>query len=371
MKILLVIAEMARGGAEQMVLLLADGLVARAHEAVLAAAPGPLDAEVAAVGIGRHNLRPPSRAPVPVASSLAHLAWVIRRTRPDVVHAHNVRIGGMTAIAARLAAPRSPTPVLVTLHGVAPREYRAAARILRLADHVTAVSMDTATCLEEAGLRRDRLTVVRNAVKVAPPSDRSVLERLDAELGLTQAPLVVIVGRLVAVKAHVRFLTAVERVQRVHPEIRYLIVGDGPLRQMLEERARQLGVAKVVRFTGLRSDVPAIISRADLMVFSSDSEGLSIAALEALAAGVPVVSTPVEGMNELLGRGAGIVVDSHDAGALARGILAGLEDPAGRAAMGAAGRRLVAEEFSPGTMLRDYEALYRRLTQPEASTDAR
>ena len=112
--------------------------------------------------------------------------------------------------------------------------------------------------------------------------------------------------------------------------------------------------------TGIRGDATTIIARSDLLVFSSDWEGLSIAALEALARGVPVVSTAVEGTRELLSEGAGVVVP-HEEEALAAAIVECLGDPARRSELGATGRRLHRERFSSARMAAAYRTLYERL----------
>ena len=141
--------------------------------------------------------------------------------------------------------------------------------------------------------------------------------------------MVSVVGRLVPQKAHDRFLRAAKIVRESVPEARFLIVGDGELRASTEALAAELGLADAVLFTGIRGDATTIIARSDLLVFSSTWEGLSIAALEALARGVPVVSTAVEGTRELLSEGAGVVVP-HDDEALAAAIVECLGDPAKR-----------------------------------------
>jgi glycosyltransferase involved in cell wall biosynthesis len=187
------------------------------------------------------------------------------------------------------------------------------------------------------------------------------MRALDAELGLhPDSPVVSVVGRLVAQKAHDRFLRAAKLVHQKVPRAKFLIVGDGELRAPTEALAGRLGLADAVVFTGIRADATTIIARSDLLVFSSDWEGLSIAALEALARGVPVVSTAVEGTRELLSEGAGVVVP-HEDEALAAAIVECLGDPERRAELGATGRRIHRERFSTARMAAVYRTLYERL----------
>jgi glycosyltransferase involved in cell wall biosynthesis len=165
------------------------------------------------------------------------------------------------------------------------------------------------------------------------------------------------VGRLVPQKAHARLLEAIAASRRRGVEARFLIVGDGPLRDDLERRAHALGLDGAVRFTGTRSDSRAIIARSDLVVFSSDWEGLAVAAIEALAAGVPVISTDVAGSAELLSTGAGLVVP-RDPDAIAEAVAGLLADAPRRERMAAEGRRVHAERHAAERMADSYRAVY-------------
>ena len=139
-------------------------------------------------------------------------------------------------------------------------------------------------------------------------------------------------------------------------------MGDGPLRGALEEQVRALGLGARVTLTGVRHDVPALLRRADLIAFSSDWEGLPLVALEALAAGTPVVSTPVEGMAELTAGGAATVIGEATAAALAEAITGLLAEPAALDERGERGRLHVEARYSPAAMLGAYEALYGELS---------
>ena len=180
---------------------------------------------------------------------------------------------------------------------------------------------------------------------------------LVAELRPVPGPLVVAVGRLVAEKNHARFLEAMTVVAARHPTARFVVVGDGPLRQQLEAQAATLGLSGRLGFTGWRDDAPAIAAAADVVVFSSDSEGRSIAALEALAAGTPVVTTPAPGMAELVLPSAGVVTASMSADELGRAVAGLLADPAALAAMGRRAAQSVAGA-SIEAMLDEYEQVY-------------
>jgi glycosyltransferase involved in cell wall biosynthesis len=359
MRLEFVISEMGVGGAERVVVDLARAAVARGDELALLGAPGRLDRELGDVPMRRIAL-PTSRSPRSLATGVGRIARATHRFSPDLIHSHNVRVTALARIGARLAGTSRP-PLLTTYHGVPHEEVDSAARILRLADLVACVSDDLREQLAARGFPDRRLAVVPNGVPNPTPLEESTVRRLDAELGLASgAGVVSVVGRLVAQKAHDRFLRAAAIVKERLPRTRFLVVGDGPLRAEDEALAAELGLGDSVLFTGLRDDAPAIIARSDLLVFSSDWEGLSIAALEAMARGVPVVSTAVEGTRELLSEGAGVVVPHEDA-ALAAAIADCLDDPTRRAALGATGRRLYLERFSTARMAAAYATLYERL----------
>jgi glycosyltransferase involved in cell wall biosynthesis len=344
MRVLLASPGMGLGGAERVVGGLADGLLARGHDVAVSGAPGPLDASLTP-GVGRIVLPERGRSPLGALEWTLRLAPRLRVWRPDIIHAHNAKAAVSAAAAARLArGPRRP-PVLATHHGAATAGEARAARVLaRAADVVVCVSD------ELAGAFPRPVRVIHNGVPPAPPSDPAAL---DAELGLAGAPLVAAVGRLVPEKGPERFLRAAALVHAAEPAARFAVVGDGPLRAELEALARELGLA--VSFTGARTDARALLARADVLVVASDSEGQSLVTLEALAAGTPVVSTPVAGMAGLAGVS---VVGAFTPEALAGAVAELLRDPARREALGAAGAALVRTELTLDAMVDAYAALY-------------
>jgi glycosyltransferase involved in cell wall biosynthesis len=362
MRVLLATPGTDVGGAERIVLALAHALPRRGHEVVLWGPAGQLEPELDGVPLTRVVLPDRGRSPLGVVAGVASLAAAVRRTRPDVVHAHNPRVAGMAAAAVRIArGPRRP-PLLATFHGSLRTEYRGAAALFRGADAVTCVSGDVAAGMRAAGLPAALLHIVLNSV-VVPLAEPAAVAALDGELGLGGTQVVAILGRLVPQKNHGRFLAAAARVAQVRPDVRFVIVGDGPLRAELTARATALGLDGRLTFTGLRHDAPAFAARADLVAVSSDSEGLPLVVLEALAAGTPVVSTPVEGVQDLGDAGVVEIVPKADDEALAHGIIELMADLQRRAEMGARGRELVAERYSGEAMVDAYERLYSKLSR--------
>ena len=359
MRVLLVSPAMGVGGAERVVVGLVHGLPAHGARVALAAPAGALDSELPP-RTARLILRAGGRSPLQLARFTGGIARALRSVRPDLVHAHNPKASLASGLALRtLRGPRPP--LLATFHGVIPSEYAPAVRLMALADHVACVSEDARAQLVAAGAAPKRLTVIENGVARALEASTAERAELDRELGLDEGAVVTAVGRLVAQKAHERFLHMAAAVAARRPDARFLLVGDGPRRAELEHLSRQLGLSHRIAFLGQRQDARAIIGRSDLLVFSSDSEGLSIAALEALAAGVPVVSTPVHGMRFFQECGAGEIVSEPTAGALAASVLRLLDDAGARRRMSDAGRDLAPSRFSLERMTAAYAALYVQL----------
>lgn len=358
MRVAHVSAAMQYGGAERMLADLAIGSVQSGLEVAIIAPAGQLDGDWRSLGVERILTPVAARAPLDVARAAYWVRAGLRGWKPDLVHTHNVK-ATLLALAGSRGVLGPHLPVLSTLHGVAPNQMRVAVQILRFADTIIAVSDEVGRGAVDAGLSPTRLHVVPNGVDPMPPLTSAQGLAIDRELKL-EGDVIAAVGRLVPVKAHGRFLEAAALILRGRPRTTFLLIGEGPERPALERRARELGIDSAVRFTGARADARELIERADVLVFSSLHEGHSMAALEALAAGTPVVSTDVSGMRHLLGTGAGRIVAESTPAALAEAITALLNDPALRGEMGETGRRLVASELSSQVMVRRYGDLYAR-----------
>jgi glycosyltransferase involved in cell wall biosynthesis len=218
------------------------------------------------------------------------------------------------------------------------------------------------------GFPADRVQVIYNGID--PGHRPTSTERLTARaaLGVPESALVTgTVGRLDPVKNLHVFLRAHALLLETHPEARAVIVGDGPERAALAAQAAELGIADSVMFTGYRSDARALMAAFDVYVNSSTYEGVSLTILEAMAATLPVIATPVGGNPEVvIDRETGYLVPGQPrliADAVAR--LAA--DPRRRRTMGDAGRWRVMRHFSLARMVSDYAAAYFR---PAASATA-
>jgi glycosyltransferase involved in cell wall biosynthesis len=271
------------------------------------------------------------------APSLGRALRTLRRTFPfDLVHAHYAAPAGD---AVRRAAPRAPLVVSVHGHdvhgpGAGSPAVSAALRHARL---VLANSAGTARRSTAYGAANTRVVHLGTDL----PPDASDPPR---------SPTLVSVGNLVERKRHADVIAAVAALRDRHPEIRYVIVGDGPERARLGALAESLGVAASVEFRGAvgHDEAVALGRGASLFVLPSVSEAFGVAYVEAMAAGVPAIGCLGEdGPAEIDGAGGGIVlVPPRDPGALAERIASMLDDPAGRAALGAQARETVRRSFT-------------------------
>ena len=348
MRLLMSIAEMGSGGAETLVADLAASLVADGHQVCVASDEGWRARGLEAAGID--HLRVPMRVPGTrrLATASAKVARWSVRARPDLVHAHNVR-ATLTGRLGTLATGRPP--VLSTVHGLAPGDYAPAVRVLqRWSDLVVAVSGSVAADLVLHGLPEERVRVVPNAVPVPVLPSRAAAR---LSLGLAGDEQVALcVARLVPPKRQDLLVGAWAR----RRSGTLLVVGDGPERERLDRLVGRLGLRDRVRLLGTRSDVPALLAASDVAVVASDREGLSMAALESLAAGVPLVASNVGGLGELAG--AAELVDPGEVEALHDGLVAVLDDPARARRLVERGRELVAQRYSVAAMRADYLRLY-------------
>jgi glycosyltransferase involved in cell wall biosynthesis len=180
------------------------------------------------------------------------------------------------------------------------------------------------------------------------------------ELGVSNgAPLVGIVGRIFPIKNHRLFLNAAARVAAEEKAARFVVVGDGALRQQMEEHANGLGIADRVIFTGWRRDLPRIYADLDVLVVSSNNEGTPVSAIEAMAAGCPVVATRVGGLPDLIDDGeTGYLVRRGDADSLGAAVMGLLRDRETARRIGESARARVAERFTIERLVADTERLY-------------
>jgi glycosyltransferase involved in cell wall biosynthesis len=296
------------------------------------------------------------------------LARLLRRERVALVHAHQYTPFFYAAVARWLGRR---VPILFTEHGRHlpdyPRRKRMLANrfLLGRRDRVVGVGRAVGQALvANEGIPAGRVEVIYNGIDVAAfaagPDDRT---RLRAPLGLGADDLVLMqVARLDYLKDHATAVRALQHVVARRPTARLLLVGDGPERAKIEEETRGRGLAGHVCFLGQRGDVARLLPAADLFLLTSISEGIPLTLIEAMSAGLPVVSTRVGGVGEVVLDGrTGLLAAAGDDRTLSEHILRLAASADLRRQLGEQGRRRAADLFSEPQMHAGYLRLYREM----------
>ncbi|HVB57352.1 MAG TPA: glycosyltransferase [Candidatus Acidoferrales bacterium] len=295
--------------------------------------------------------------------TLWSMARHLRRDQVSILHTHNELVHTYGVIAGRLAG----VPCIVnTIHGTKGgkdsrlNRYRA---LLPWTDAVVTVSDETAAQFAAERTRyRDRFYVIRNGIPV------NRFAAFSAQPG-SQWPRIRLgtVARLADVKDQATLIQAFHIVQKINPQVELHILGDGPLRPVLESLSKRLELNRSITFHGASPKVAEFLSKLDVFILSSISEGLPIAVLEAMSAGLPIVSTRVGGICE--------VATEHevaeycmpsDPEALAHAIKSVLE-PERMKVMGQTGQAIAQRSFTIQAMSKSYDSLYRTLLSEKSS----
>jgi glycosyltransferase involved in cell wall biosynthesis len=359
-----VLSSLGVGGQERVALDLAIGQKARGHEvAVLSLAPGPHGAmaeEFAAHGIAiEHVAKGEGLDPWLVP----RLARVLRRRRADVVHTHNPLPLIYVAPAARLAGAAA----IHTKHGFNPgsRGQRLLRRAAAQLTHAfVAVSETTAA---QARAQRDapeaKLHTIANGIRLdryQPDPEARAAARV--ELGLGDACVIGTVGRLDPAKNQVLLVRAMAPL--LSSQVRLVIIGDGPSRDALEAEVARLADPRWVVLAGRRMDVPRLLPAFDVFALSSRTEGLPLAVPEAMAVGLPVVTTAVGGLPGVVDEGETGYLVPVDEAALAAALRRLVGDRARIATMGARARVVALDRYGADRMVDAYLDLYARARRP-------
>lgn len=293
------------------------------------------------------------------------------RFKPDVVHTHSAK-GGL--LGRHVAWGLGIQAVVHTVHGAPFHPYQSAParaffrrcerwaakrchRMISVADAMTDLMVNAQVA------PREKFITIYSGMDVEPfLNATSQRERIRSKYGFQQDDVVLgKIARLFHLKGHEDLITAAQRVVREQPCVKFLLVGDGILRESLQRRIGELGLDRHFVFTGLVApgEVPGLIGAMDGLVHTSYREGLARALPQALIAGRPVVSYDVDGAREVTISGqTGYLVQPHDIEGLAEALLALARDPQRRIEMGREGQRRFTDQFRHETMTRRIRALY-------------
>ena len=308
-------------------------------------------------------------SPVRDIRTMWKLYRLLRREQPDVVHTHTAKAGFVGRWAAKLAG----VPVIVhTFHGHVFQGYFGSlkTRVFITLEQLTSRITDSILTLTQS-LRRElaltyrvarteKITVLPLGLDLAPfaaaPRKTGTFRE---QYGIPQdAPLIGIAGRMVPVKNHALFLESAAQIRAKRPDARFIMIGDGELRDDLERQIDNLGLRGFVKITGWLTDMPAAYADMDVFALSSVNEGTPVTVIEALSAGCPVVATHVGGIPDLLEGGRfGALVSSGNAHAFAQAILDTLENPPDTTVAQAA----MLNQYGIDRLVSDLAALYKGL----------
>jgi glycosyltransferase involved in cell wall biosynthesis len=387
MRIFRAITRLNIGGPSIQAISLTTRLAERGHDAILI--HGSLDRGegdmryLAPPGAALVHVEPLCRPIAPLNDVRAFFSVLreLRRYRPTIVHTHMAK-AGLIARAAALVynltrGRESRTLVVHTYHGHVLEGYFSPAKtavfialerlMARASDAIVAISPAIrGELLDDHRIgRADQYHVVPLGFDLsafAAVDDRARAAARDTLAIPPSARVITTVGRLTGIKQHGLFLDAFARVAAANPAAIALVVGDGELRGEVEAKARELGITDRVRMLGWRRDLATIYAATDVFLLTSRNEGTPVALIEAMASGVPGVSTNVGGVKDVINSAAvGRLAPFGDAPALADAILELLRSEDLRRQTGQAARAHVLNRYSVDRLVDDIERLYQQL----------
>jgi glycosyltransferase involved in cell wall biosynthesis len=368
-KILICIPVLLMGGTEIQVLTLIEVLIAGGYRTAVCCyyefdqsiveVYQQAGAETILLGLNRSDGR---FGPSKIVELIRRLSKTFRKYRPDIVHVQYLAPGFIPIVAAKLA--RIPT-IFATVHIAGSIAYGLKAKfLLRLASHFCTAFFCVSKGVEEfwfgnskilnpANINRGRKHfTIYNAIdisKIEQIVSNVNCQELKKSLGIDGRPVVGIVGRLAPQKGHTFLLDAMVEVVKKIPNIVLLVIGDGPLRDSLKQRAKSLGIDQNIQWLGVikQEEVFKFYSIMDIFAMPSLYEGFGLSAAEAMAAGLPVVGTKIEGLSEVIEVGVtGYLLPVGDSKAFANALIELLKNPTKREQMGEEGKHRVYEMFS-------------------------
>lgn len=374
LRVLHIITRLELGGAQRNTLYTAAHLNRSRFSVGLAWGPGDeLDSEAREIkDLERYEILALTR---PIAlrmdlRGLRELRRTIRSFGPDIVHTHSSKAG----ILGRTAAHLEKVPVVIhSIHGwgftplQSPVKRRllvaAERRVAPWTDHFIAVSQANIDQGRTLGLLGDEVSLIRSGIDLSPFGQLPDPAPVRRQLGIPDGvPVVTQIGNLKPQKAPLDFVRMAAIVVSSDPEVHFVIAGDGPLREKVGDLAGELGIADRLHLPGWWQDVPALLAATTVAVLASRHEGLPRAVVEALAAGVPVVATAVDGTPEVVHDGVnGVLAPPGEVEHLASGVCTLLEDEDRRRLMGRAATQGL-EAFDINLMVRRQEELYQCLS---------
>lgn len=367
LKLAFVIPTLDQSGAEKQLSLLATQLP-----------PDEFDVHVFALTRGGYyeNLLEKHDIPVTIVGkrwkfdplAMRRLSKSLHAFQPDVVHAWLFAANAYT----RIVGGRHPSwRTIISERCVdswkATWQIWLDRRMVARTDHLIGNSPSVVEFYGQLGYAEEQMSVIPNGVEIPDlnPDHRAMVL---SELGLPpECRLIGYVGRLAEQKRVKDLLWAIQLLRQPDPNVRLIVIGDGPLRSRLEVYAKEVEAADFVRFVGHRTDVAPFFQAFDVFWLASEYEGMSNSVMEAMAAGTPVVASDITANQELVSHGdTGFLVKQGDSVGFSQFTLKILSDSELAKRLGDAGRARLANEFSIANMVERHAELYRRIVaQPD------
>jgi glycosyltransferase involved in cell wall biosynthesis len=358
--VLLMIDDATMGGGQQHLLSLATHLDRRRFKVSVACEEkGYLVDELKRQGITVYPLSMTNQVNL---SALRACLNLVRAIRPDVVHTH----GGTAGFVGRLSALFARTKTVIhTYHGLhyLHEEQTIRKRLYRWVDWLLMFCTDWLICVAhkdyELGMQAGIVSPLKSVVIPNGIDVQKYSVAIGDQNNARRKKNVGTIGRLHLQKGHRYFLDAAVRVIDQVPDVLFQIVGEGELREPLERQAQSLGIDRYVEFLGNRLDIPELLANMDVFVLPSLWEGLPLVLLEAMAARKPIVSTDVDGVNEVIVHAQdGLLVPPKNPAVLADAIVTLLVDQQRAKTLALNAYKKVVSEFDAGKMIAKIENLY-------------
>ena len=379
MKICHIITRLIIGGAQENTIFTVEGLVKKGYKVELISGPtkgpeGSLEEKIKEKGIPLIIVKELIREINPVYDIIAFLKLFIifKRKKYDIVHTHSAKAGILGRISAKIANPKSI--VIHTIHGLPFHPYQN--KILNffyiLSEKIAYYFTDHFICVGEimkekslqAGIGKEKdYTVIYSGFEVEPYLEcAKKRNQLRKKYGISENDKVIgMIGRLFYLKGQNYLIEVFKEVSETHPEAKLMFVGDGILREQLENYARKNKIYDKVIFTGLvpPKKIPEFVSIMDILVHTSLREGLPKAVAQGLAGGKPVIAFDIDGTKEVVINGkTGFLIPPKDIKLLKEKIIYLLENPEISDKMGKEGQELIKQLFPVEKMVDEIEKIY-------------
>ncbi len=301
--------------------------------------------------------------------ALARIYWILKKQKPAIVHTHSTKAG----IIGRWAAWLARVPKIIhTYHGFA--FYQGQNKILKnlyiLAEKITGPLADSLIAVSQENLNQalrlsfglpPKFKLIRSGVSLKKYREENTAPR-QTQASNSKEETVTTIGPFKPQKNLPDFIRMAALVHKKHPDARFLIVGDGPLRAQLETQTKELNLQGIVQMPGWQEDIPGILARTDIFVMTSLWEGLPRSLVEAMASGLPCVVNAIDGTKDIVQDGInGFLIPPHHPERTADRVIALLDNPQKAVRLGQKARDSIGKEFDIDHMVHQQENLYQKL----------